>query len=91
MIINIIYVHDECCIRQMNIKLLSLNEENENFEYTYWKRNMFQGPKKKGVLQLEGVLQLGGIRYVWIAYNLVWIANLRFTMINSSIFEKKPW
>ena len=48
----------------MNIKLLSLNEENENFEYTYWKHNMFQGPKKKGMLQLEGVLQLGGIRYV---------------------------
>ena len=27
---------------------------------------MFRGPKKRGVLQLEGVLQLGGIRYIFI-------------------------
>ena len=29
----------------MNIKLLSLNEENENFEQQV---SMFQGPKKRG-------------------------------------------
>ena len=44
----------------MNIKLLSLNEYYENIEFTNWRHNMFQG-LKKGVLQLEGVLQLGGI------------------------------
>ena len=41
MIINIIYVNDECCLSQMNIKLLSLNEENEISEYTSWRHNMF--------------------------------------------------
>ena len=39
MIINIIYVHDQCCISQMNIKLLFLNEEIENFEYTRSQKN----------------------------------------------------
>ena len=34
--INTIYVHDECCNSQMDIKLLSLNEEKENFEYATW-------------------------------------------------------
>ena len=48
MIINIIFAHDECSISQMNIKSLSLNEENENFEYTSWRHNMFQGPRKRG-------------------------------------------
>ena len=49
----------------MNIKLLFFNEVNENFEYTgvY----MFWG----GVLQLEGVLQLGGIRYTNILTHFV--------------------
>ena len=32
MINNIVYVHEECCISQINIKLLSLNEEDENFD-----------------------------------------------------------
>ena len=32
--------------------------------------DMFQGSKKKGVLQLEGVLQLGGIRYLPIEISL---------------------
>ena len=54
MIINIICVCDECCLSQMNIKLLSLNEENEKFENTGWRRNMFQGPKRWGKLQLRG-------------------------------------
>ena len=40
----------------MNIKLLSLNEENQNFEYTGWRHDMFRGPKKEEVLQLERVL-----------------------------------
>ena len=37
-------------ITQMNIKLSSLNVENENFEYTYtsWRRKKFRGPKKRG-------------------------------------------
>ena len=48
MIINIINVHDESCNSQMDIKLLSLNEENENFEYANWRHNMFRGPKKRG-------------------------------------------
>ena len=52
MIINIMYVHVECCINQMNIKLWSLNEEKGNFEYQSWRHTMFRGPKKKGVLQL---------------------------------------
>ena len=30
MIINIIYVHNESCNSQIDIKLLSLNEENQN-------------------------------------------------------------
>ena len=46
----------------MNNKLLSLNEENENFECTNWRHNIFRGPEKRGVLQLEGVPQLGGVR-----------------------------
>ena len=29
---------------------------------------MFQSPRKRGVLQLEGVLQLGGIRYLYLQY-----------------------
>ena len=41
------------------MKLWSLNEENKISQY-----NMSQGPKQKRVLQLEGVLQLGGIRYI---------------------------
>ena len=48
MIINIIYVHDECCFSQMNIKLLSLNEENENFEHTSWTHNIFGDRKNWG-------------------------------------------
>ena len=63
MIINIIYVHEDCCISQMNIKVLFLNEKkNENVEYTSWRHKIFWS--KMRVLQLEGVLQLGGIRYV---------------------------
>ena len=45
MIINVIHVHGECCIRQMNVKLLSLNENVSRSQ-------------KEGVLHLEGVLQL---------------------------------
>ena len=36
------------------------------FKQRKWKQvhdNVFQGHKKEGVLQLDGVLQLGGIRY----------------------------
>ena len=51
-------MYDKCFISQINIKLLSLNEEDQNFECTGWRCNMFRGPKK------EGVLQLGGIRYI---------------------------
>ena len=58
MIINIIYVHDKCRINQMNIKSLSLSEENENFEYSSLRNNMFRGPKKRGVLQLAGIWYL---------------------------------
>ena len=54
-IISIVYVHDECCISQMNIKLLSLNEGKEN-EYTSWIH--VSGSQKE-----EGVLQLWGIQY----------------------------
>ena len=62
---NIIHVHNECCVSQINIKLLSLNVENETFEHTSWRHNMYRGPKMRGgVLQIEGVLQLGGIWYV---------------------------
>ena len=34
----------------MNIKLLSFNEENENFNFEYagWRHNMFRGPQKRG-------------------------------------------
>ena len=45
MIINIIYVHDEYCNSQIDIKLLSLNEEKENFECAIWKHNIFEVPK----------------------------------------------
>ena len=38
---NIIHVHDGCCISQINIKLMSSNEEKENFEDTSWQHNMF--------------------------------------------------
>ena len=54
MIINIIFAHDECSISQMNIKSLSLNEENENFEYTSWRHNMYQGPEKEGDATIGG-------------------------------------
>ena len=40
-------MHDQCSVSQMNIKLLSLNEENQNLEYTRWRHNMFPGPKKE--------------------------------------------
>ena len=39
----------------MNIKLLSLNEENENFECTGWRHNMFQGFKKEGGATIRGI------------------------------------
>ena len=48
MIINHIYEHDEWCIHPMNIKLLSLNEENQNFEYKSRRQNVFGGPKRGG-------------------------------------------
>ena len=54
MIINIIYVHDESCNSQMDMKLLSLNEESENFEYANRRHNMFQGPKKRGGATIRG-------------------------------------
>ena len=57
-----IYVHDECCIGQMNIKLLFLNKENETLSTQVGDIICFEVPKR-GVLQLEGVPQLGGIRY----------------------------
>ena len=59
MIINIIYVNDKCCLSQMNIKLLSLNEENEISEYTSRRHNNVLRFQKERVLQLEGVLQFG--------------------------------
>ena len=43
MINTITHVHEECCICQINFKLLPLNEENENFKDTSWTQNMFQG------------------------------------------------
>ena len=46
----------------MDIKLLSLNGENEYFEYANWRHNMFEVPKRGRVLQLGGGIQLGGIR-----------------------------
>ena len=48
----------------MNIKSLSLHKDNGNFESTSWRDNMFRGPKKREVLQLDGVPLLGRIRYV---------------------------
>ena len=45
---NIIKMHVECSINQMNVKLLSLNEENENFEFTNSRHNMFRGSEKAG-------------------------------------------
>ena len=42
----------------MNIKLLSLNEENEYFKYTGWRHNMFRGPQKS-----EGATIRGGALY----------------------------
>ena len=47
MIINIMFVHDERSISQMNIKLLSLNEENGNFESTSW-RHVLRSQKEGG-------------------------------------------
>ena len=42
-------------LAKINVKLLSLNEENENFEDTSWRHNMLRGPKNRGVLQLGGI------------------------------------
>ena len=60
----------------MNIKLLFLSEENENFEYTGWRHNIFRGPQK------DGVLQLGGIRYMHYVSN----ANCEVT-----VWDFPPW
>ena len=53
MINNAIHVHGEGCTNQMNIKLLSLNNENENFEYTSI-HNMFWGSKRGGGATIRG-------------------------------------
>ena len=53
-----------CMMSQMNNKLLSLNEENETLSIEIGDNIYFKVQKRRGVLQLEGVPQLWGIRYI---------------------------
>ena len=49
MIINITYVHCEYCISQMNMKLLSLNEESELLSIQFGDIICFEVPKRGSV------------------------------------------
>ena len=65
-------------------QIIVFNEENEKFEYIRWRQNMFWDPKQKGVLQLEGVPQLGAIWYMTkIVFNII------FTLLYHIIWTKK--
>ena len=55
-------------LAKMNIKLLSINEENENFEYTSWRHNMFEGLKKRGGTAIRESSQFGELLYINLTY-----------------------